>query len=105
MNEKMQCTITSKYLNHTGTVEKMQYGDGSLALTFTSLDGEPLSTLSVNLQAYGIVAPEGHVYVKNYAEDEGLAAALVAAGVASDTGMLAEFGPYGTTATLMKVAF
>lgn len=98
----MRCTIHAKYVNSEGDVAKMQYGDGSLALTFTSPDGEPLLTLSVNLGAYGMVAPEGHVYVKDYAESEGLAAGMEAAGIAAPVGSVT-FGPYNTTATLMRV--
>jgi hypothetical protein len=98
----MRCRITSKYLDETGDVEKMEYGDGSLALTFTAPDGEPLATLSVNLGGHGIACPPGHVYVKNYSEGEGMAAALEVAGVATRVEEIT-FGPYDTTATLMKV--
>jgi hypothetical protein len=88
----MRAHIKSLYLDDDGIVNVGQYGNGSLALTFTGEDGEPLSTLS----------PEGHIFVKNYAESEGLAAGLEAAGIAEPRGTVT-FGPYDTTATLMLV--
>jgi hypothetical protein len=98
----MRAHIRSLYLDDDGIVNVGQYGNGSLALTFTGEDGEPLSTLSINLEAYGLVPPEGHIFVKNYAESEGLAAGLEAAGIAEPRGTVT-FGPYDTTATLMLV--
>lgn len=55
--------------------------DNSLALAVMDEDG-PL-ILSVNLSAYGPAAPKNCIYVRDYSENEGLADALVAAGVAT----------------------
>ena len=54
--------------------------DGSLALGVMD-EGRPM-VLSVNLLDYGQIAPLNHVFVKDYAENEGLPASLEAAGVA-----------------------
>lgn len=99
----MRCTLSTKYWSDEGHVARMQYGDGSLALTFTSMYGEPIAKLSVNLIDSVGRAPDGHVYVKNEGEGEGLVAAMEAAGVATSTGTVVNYGPFGTTATLMKV--
>lgn len=98
----MRATLRTAYWAETGDVAKQQYGDGSLALVFT-VNGEPYGTLSVNLIASVGRAPDGHIYVKNEGEHTGLVASLVAAGVAEDTGVVVEYGNFGTTATLMKV--
>ena len=82
----MHAHITSKYLDDDGVVRRVQYADGSLALTFTSEGGEPLATLSVNLEEHGLIAPEGFIFVKNYSEGEGLAVGLEAAGIADPRG-------------------
>lgn len=79
-----------------------RYSNGSLALSLETLDGEPLATASVNLQEYGLLPPDGHIYVKNYSEGAGLAEALEQAGVAVPVGVV-EFGPFSTTATLMRI--
>jgi len=105
MESVMIATIRSKFLNDTGVITQAKYIDGSLAVTFTAPDGEPLATLSVNLADHGIIAPPDCFYVKNYSEGEGLAAALEIAGVAEYVLPLrvAEFGQWGTTASLMRM--
>lgn len=55
--------------------------DDSLALAVMD-EGRPL-VLSVNLRDYGPAAPTNCIYVRDYSENEGLADALVAAGVAT----------------------
>lgn len=55
--------------------------DNSLALAVMD-EGRPL-ILSVNLSDYGPAAPTNCIYVRDYSENEGLADALVAAGVAT----------------------
>jgi len=99
----VRCTLSTRYWSEEGDVAKHEYGDGALALTFTSPIGEPIATLSVNLIASVGRAPDGHIYVKNEGEHMGLVDSMEAAGVAISTGTVVNYGPYGTTATLMKV--
>ncbi len=94
--------IDSKYIRESGEISKAAYQDGQLALMFSPESGEPAFALSTNLASHGLYAPEGHVYVKGYGEHEGVATALAGAGVASPVNEVA-FGPYDTTATLMRV--
>jgi hypothetical protein len=101
----MRCTLNARYWSEEGDVAKEMYGDGSIALTFTSPIGEPIAKLSVNLIESVGRAPEGHVYVKNEGENEGLVDSMEAAGVATSTGTVVNYGPFGTTATLMRVTF
>jgi hypothetical protein len=98
----MEYTINAKFVNTTGHVRKANYADGSLALLITNYEGR--ETLSTNLGAYGLVAPEGHVYVKGVSEHEGLPEALELAGIASKipNGRVT-FGPFDSYAWLMKV--
>lgn len=98
----MNATLNAKYVRGTGDITKAAYENGSMALCFDAGGGDGFDTLSVNLVAYGLVAPDGHVYVRNYSEGEGLADALAEAGVAWPVSIVT-FGPHDTTATLMKV--
>lgn len=62
-----------------------EYVDGSgpsLRLE-DSHPGEPVATCTVNL---AVKPPTGHVYIKDYSENEGMLAALEAADVVEDTG-------------------
>lgn len=95
-------TVNSKYVQMTGEVLKRSYRDGSLALILS--EGYDNETLSVNLIEHGLVAPEGHIYVKAYSEHEGLPEALEVAGIASKVPHgLTKFGQWDTSAWLMKV--
>ena len=104
-----QYTLDARYLKVTGMIFKGKYGDGSLALQIHGEEGPEV--LSVNLGAYGLVAPEGHIYVRNYSQHEGLVEELERAGiaerVASDTDphrpANPKFGGHNASATLMRV--
>lgn len=61
-----------------------RYFDGSpgLIAELKWSDGYPEEAkFSVNLAEYGLVAPDGHVYIPNYSEHVGLVDALEAAGI------------------------
>jgi hypothetical protein len=92
--------IKSKYMDEIGTIQKAEYRDGTLAVSFQSNEGD--TVLSVNLADYGLNAPENHFWVKNYSEGEGMADAIQEAGIATPF-CVTTFGPYNTTATLMKL--
>ena len=94
--------IKSKYMDEVGTIHKTCYSDGSLAVVFSSNEGN--TTLSVNLTAYGLRPPdpENYFWVKNYSEGEGMADAICEAGIGYPS-CVATFGPHKTTATLMKL--
>jgi hypothetical protein len=99
-------TIETRYMHITdGELVKAQYDDGSLAVQIEYDTGEGYperETISVNLSFYGMVPPEGHIYVKDYAESEGLPAALVAAGIASEVSD-EHIGPFNVRVVLMKL--
>ena len=92
--------IKSKYMDEIGTIQKAEYRDGTLAVVFSSNEGN--TTLSVNLADYGATPPEDHFFVKNYSEGEGMVEAIEKAGIAE---ALADFrfNAFDTTATLMKL--
>lgn len=105
MSVNAAININTKYVHITdGTLVRQMYDDGSLALQVEyEYDGYPeRETLSVNLSFYGMVPPEGHIYVKDYAESEGLPAALVAAGIASEVSD-ERIGPFNVRVVLMKL--
>jgi hypothetical protein len=92
--------IKSKYMDDQGTIHKSRYRDGSLRLLFIGNTGT--TTLSINLSDYGLEAPEGCFFTKNYSEGEGMAEAIEKAGIAKPI-VDESFGRFGTTATLMKL--
>ena len=100
---KREFILDAKFVKGTGFLEKAHYGDGALALVFHYSDGDGLDTLSTNLVGHGLVAPPDHVYVKSYSEHEGLAETMADAGIAEQVGEPVTFGPFDTSAVLMKV--
>lgn len=98
----MSVHIKTDYINESGEVGKAFYADGQEALLFAPHTGEPAWALSTNLLGHGIIAPEGHVYVKDYSEHKGLCAQLVEAGVVEVVDEVI-FGPYDTHAFLVRV--
>lgn len=73
-------TIKAKYVELTGSLFTSTYVDGATALQLMTEEGP--ETLSVNLSAYGLHPDPGNVFIKDYSEHEGLAQALVKAGLA-----------------------
>lgn len=98
----MTLHLKSTFINEAGTVGRGQYRDGSLALLFSPDTGEPAWALSTNLVGHGLHAPDGHVFIKGYAEHDGLCQCLVDNGVVERVREVT-FGPYDTTADLVKV--
>lgn len=111
--EEQVFSIHAVYVHlDNAVVTRAKYGDGSLALVAEAHDEEGMlerETLSVNLSAYLVELDDGEIYVKNYAEHEGLADALVTAGIATYVGTSEDdarvvFGPHDTTAYRMRVS-
>lgn len=75
--------IKTKYLNADCQITRGQYGNGREALMLVdALTGERQATATVNIPE--VDCPIGHVFIKNYSENEGMLEALVAAGVVSE---------------------
>ena len=70
------------------TVERAHYQDDSLALSLWDADG-PLAKATVWLD---IPPAEGCVWIKDWAENEGMLASLTAAGVIEPTGRVEQAG-------------
>lgn len=102
----MPYTIDAVYVHmKDANVRVSQYADKSLALIAEGVDDEgfpDVETLSVNLTAYNLRPAPNCVYVKAYAEHEGLAEALVTAGIGVIEGTI-HFGPYNTTAHVLRL--
>ena len=101
-------TIESTYVHMTdAVVTRGKYHGGGLAVVAEAeVDGfNERETLSVNLEAYGLTPAEDTFYVKDYGPHEGLADALVKAGIATKLEPQARtFGPHDTTAWLMLLS-
>lgn len=95
-------TLNARFLKGSGVLERTSYPDGSPALVFYH-GGYEHEALSVNLGAYGLVAPQGCIYVRDGSEHEGLPEAMVEAGLGERVGRVA-YGPYDSTATIFKLA-
>ena len=60
---------------------------GSTAIYLVdAVDGEPVATATVNVEGVSENLPPSEVLIKDYSENEGMMDALVAAGLACDTG-------------------
>lgn len=82
-----------------------QYADESTALVAEAVDedGYPEKvTLSLNLSAYGMNPGEGHVFVGDYSEHEGLPTAMEEAGL-GDVIERFTFGPFDTEGALFRL--
>lgn len=74
---------SSKYLDGNCVIKIIgEYEEGTPALAAVDADGDDC-VLTVSPAGYGIVPPEGHVFIKNYSENEGVLKPLVEAGVLS----------------------
>lgn len=102
----MRYSIHARYVDMTDAEVKLEkYTDGSLALVAEDVDedGMPdIETFSVNLSAYDMHPPEGHVFIKDYSEHEGVAYALEALGIVTVVEAF-NFGPFRTPGLLVKV--
>ncbi len=101
--------IKAKFVDIVGAeVRTAQYGDGSLALlarSTTDFEWMEWERMSTNLADVGFTSPEGCVFVKRYAEHEGLPEALEAAGVGTIVpGEDVAWGPFDTTASLLRLS-
>lgn len=83
--------VTLNGVEHDVTLHRRTYQDGSPALLLTEADtGLPFGTATVFLVHE---APsEGCVWIKDWAENEGMLASLVEAGVIEVTGRVAQAG-------------
>lgn len=82
------------------------YSDGSLALLATAEDEDGYpdeNVFSLNLSAYDMHPPEGHVYIRSDAEYQGVTDALIELGLAVSKKAFT-FGPYRSKADLVKLS-
>ena len=80
----MEIHVKSKYINEDVILDMdRHYGNGSRAITATTLQGEPQFTATVALAE---IPTEGCVFLKGWSENEGIPEALVKAGVVELTG-------------------
>lgn len=78
----MMVELEARYLKRGwySVVVAGHYGDGTPALQIKDAETrEPVMTVTVRL--VGNPAPEGHVWLKDWSENEGVTDALIAAGV------------------------
>ena len=96
---KANVTVKFPAIEITGTLEHLE---GQRALVLHP-DDEPCSeVLSVNLQAYGLIAPTGCVYIKDWSEGEGVADSLEASGLVKKLSDV-YVGPFNSRAWLVEV--
>lgn len=77
------CNQTVEFAGYAGIVERKRYKDGSPCIRLWTTHGEPLCTATVCLE--GFKAPQGHAFIKDYSENEGILKALVDANIVADT--------------------
>lgn len=80
----MQIHIKSKYTDEDVILDcEGEYPNGTLAISATTLQGEPQFTATVALDE---IPAEGCVFLKGWSENEGIPEALVKAGIVELTG-------------------
>lgn len=95
-------TITTPVLTLTDvSLRRGRYDDGSTALVAIVATGD-VEVLSINLAAYGHLAPEDHVFVKDYSEHQGLPDALAQADLAERVDRMV-CGPLKSPYVLMRL--
>lgn len=78
---------TIKFKQWNCTLDIAQYGNGQPALILNDAeDGSRVAVASVNLEEMDLIPPPGHIYIKDYSENEGMLDCLVDAGIVEDTG-------------------
>lgn len=88
----------------TTELEFAQYGDGQLAMVARGKDGQPALKLSVNLSGLDAPRPRGdQVWIKTWAENEGVAEALVRAGIVTLVGQTFPVNNFGSVAVLAEL--
>jgi hypothetical protein len=88
-------TVTWPHKTYTLVVqmERYMHGGGLVVDLVSEDDGEPYTTVSVNLGVSGLADDE--FVFKTYSENEGLLEKMLAAGIVEDTGRTAEAGMAG----------
>lgn len=77
--------LTVKFRGETCDVQFSHYHDGRrVAILLVCQDGEPMASATVNLPDEPLEA--GHVFIKDWSENAGIAAVLQQAGIIADTG-------------------
>lgn len=100
MNQIAPKTVSIDFSGLTLTGE-LEHDDQHRTLQLITDEGP--ETLSVNLDVYGLVAPSGHVWVRNYSEHTGLPGQLCKAGIA-ETVETTVIGPFNSSVALMRLA-
>ncbi len=100
----MDIDIKIKHYSGPARTQIAFYHDGSTALKLEMPDGQPLLTVSVNLEEWGAkTPPKDQIWIKTWSGNEGIAEALEKAGVVTLTGLTLD-GPHDTVAVLAKLA-
>ena len=74
-----------RYCDEKGFIEAGLYHDGSVAIRITSSDTwEPLTTATVCLSEYDLHPRPGHVFIKDWSENEGMYQCLRAEGIVGE---------------------
>lgn len=95
--------LNMKYFDAEGEIEKTTFASGDLALMFCT-DKDPPMRLNTNMAGQGIITPPDHIWVKTYAEHEGLPEAMVLAGICTFAEDMPDLsGKFDSQWILMKV--
>ena len=86
----MRVHIKTRHINGEVYLKFRNYRDGSVAITATTLYGEPQFTATVALK--NETPRPGHVFLKGWSENEGIPEALEKAGIVKRTGRLLPIG-------------
>lgn len=101
MPRKNNVTLNGTHYATKGDLELTTYISGTMALVLHGDDGG-IDRLSVNLDAYGIVPPPGHILIPEGDGLEGIAAELERIGVVTLTDKVM-YGSFRSVAHVAKI--
>lgn len=86
-----------------GVIQFGQYQTGDVAIQIMDYEEGLYSIPTVNLEAYDLKPSEGHVFIKDYSESEGVWEKLHELGVISEPVRSVPFGPYDAKVQECKI--
>lgn len=73
--------LSTKYINTEVFMQLGRYVDDSIAMKLVNVDGEPEGTATVCLAEIKQKPQDGHVFIKDWGENEGMYEGLKTAGI------------------------
>lgn len=91
-------SLTTKYIDTEVYMQFGRYVDDSIAIKLVNVNGEPEGTATVCLAEIKKKPADGHVFIKDWGENEGMYEGLKAAGIIGEATRMLQPGFAGADA-------